>query len=201
VKSASGFPVLVALGLTMAFVSVGHAEGGITGSVLRVDEQTCRIQFDAYCEVPPFDGRLCLGEPPVEGVWPDCHVVLGYVFLNGAFGVPRENGDCDDREQDHLFCYFPSERLSPWYSSQFDFEAPPGLPRLTLEWGINADMGCSWCYPSWGYCQPAHVLCVPCSAGGLVNAILPTRVGDLASFEPIVAVESTPWGVVKELYR
>jgi hypothetical protein len=192
VKSALVLPVLAALGLTMAHVSVVHAEGGITGSVLRVDERTYRIQFDAYWEgVSPDPG--CLGDPPTEDAYMWCATWSSF-GLRGSFGLPK-NSDCCGVMDGQVGCGgIPSRG----FSCQFDFEPPLAeSSRLTLEWSISGDYFCQWC---WEECGGSN-LCGSGYAGGVVYADLEIPVGDSTPLQPVVAVESKPWGAVKQLYR
>jgi hypothetical protein len=178
----------------LAFAGVAHAEGEFVGTVLRVDEDTYRINFTASYHTILYSG--CPGDPPEwlpEGTTAWCQFIS--IFrLNGEFGIPR-NSNCGEPSVGQLWCGVPHS----WHSDQFDFEASSAPSRLTLEWSISGDYGCEWCWPE--ACQGVHQLCGSGYAGGVVYADLPIRVGDSASFQPTAAVESTPWGAVKQLYR
>ena len=179
----------------LVFAEVAHAEGEFIGSVLRLDEQTYRIQFVASYYIMVDAG--CLGPPPEglpEGTFLYCDERTQF-RLHGAFGIPR-NSDCCYFGEDQVLC-----NAIPFfsYSCQFDFEPPmTESSRLTLEWYIGGDYICQWCWPS--FCQSAN-LCGYGYASGVVYADLPSRIGDSTPLTPAVAVESTPWTAVKQLFR
>jgi len=192
VKSPSVLPVLAALGLALARASVAHAEGGITGSVLRVDEGTYRIQFIAFWV--PVLNEGCPGDPPSEDAYSYCNGADTFFAMSGDFGIPKDSSDCWWSEDGHgITCYGGSH-----VESQFEFEPPVGSSRLSLSWYVGGDYRCKWCFTT--LCWPA-VSCGGGSASGEVYAVLPTRVGDSTPLEPVVAVAAKPWGAVKQLYR
>jgi len=177
-KPASVLPVLAVLGLALARASVAHAEGGITGSVLRVDEQTYRLQIDAY-----WGGGLhseCLGDPPSEELYSWCTPYETWLTLDGNFGLPKNNSYCSG-EVNRIWCV---RFYGSWIAEQFDFDAPVWSSQLTLQWWIRGDWGCTWCSPQ--LCWPSYVLCGNGSASGQARAVLPTRVGDSTPLESVV---------------
>lgn len=187
----------------LVFLALGaetlHAGSVFSGTVLRVDEQTCRIQFSMGYTEGPYSG--CLGEPPTEGARESCVSMFNYFILSGPFGLPR-NSDCGLNE-DHVSC---GDWPFPYVTSRFDFDAPlTGSSRLTLEWTIQGDWYCQWCpsgFATTGECGGSYDHCGPdVRATGLVSAVLPTRIGDSVPLEPVLAVEATAWGMVKRLYR
>lgn len=167
-----------------------HAQGMITGSVLRLDERTFRIRFEG-CRLDPYPE--CGGDPPTEGAFLSCTPWTG-AGVSGDFGLPS-NSDCGV-EEGQIRCY---PRPFNCVSSQFDFEPTLPVPsRLTLRWDVYGDWVCEWCFP---LCYGSGFVCGGFGAGGEVNVALPTRIGDSAPFEPVVAVRPSTWGMVKQLYR
>ena len=184
-RSASFIPVLVVL----ALAGVVHAEGSFSGSILRLDEHTYRVVIQGSIPVPV---AIC----PVGNTMYCCRLYVSQFAVKGPFGLPGNVMPSGEREEEGELYWYSTGSIT---GVQFEFAASPSQQTpMTFEcWGaIEFAYDCQ--DPTAG--EPNSILLRGEHAEAVYGA-LPTRVGDSAPLQPTVAVESTPWAAVKQLYR
>lgn len=197
-KFASAVPALSTLVALALGAGTALAEAGIAGSVLRLDERTYRIHFEATYELTIWPG--CEDGNPATCEFCPCPYYCydwSYFTLSGPFSLPT-NLDPDrncvevlQNEEGFIWCHGPCTNMS----IQFDFEpSSAGTSRLALTWVMQGEYLCSACVFN-------DTICGNGFNRGEVYAVLPSRIGDAIPLEPVVAVEPSTWSTVKQLYR
>jgi hypothetical protein len=195
-KYGLGFLALSAL-LVPEFAFASTFAG--TGSILRVDEGTYRVQIAvSIAQAGPFNGTdTC----PDGWTGSCCFAMYFFLTVSGPFGVPTNVSDYDLHEE--VGDGFVSWIWSNTYGAevQFDFAATGSMPSsFSIDFGAGIYWE-GWCTdPQSGH--DTHLSPADDFGGGRLHADLPTRVGDSAPLRPIpVSVETRPWSAVKQLYR
>jgi len=186
--------------VTIPGVVLGQSTLTVTGSILRLDEETCRIQFVPTVEIlaPATDncsgvGYCCwrTGNP-----W-------WTLSVTGAFGPAMNISPevCTASEAGIVDCEPVSAQRV-----QFDFAVPSTASDLNLDFNLVV----YWHYIHVQGCAP-DCQTGTCDRWGTEEShdwahvkhrgIIPARAGDSTALEPFVTVEAGSWAVVKQLYR
>jgi hypothetical protein len=186
--------VLTLLAVALPAIARASTVFDIEGSILRLDNSTCRIQFGIS-----MWADSCSQEPRPPDPDTPVAVWITDVLVTGGFGMASNVRSStyppfevfEDRVR-----WVSNEHN--YISAQFDFETLSSQPtQLFLEFSGRSE-------PWWTSCTNnvcGRVTCGDELFSRALHAAVPTGVGDSTSLEPYVAVENATWSQVKRLFR
>ena len=168
----------------------------VSGSVLRVDEGTYRVEL---AESPIATTPNAPGDCPEGFAYDCCYPTFCGFQVSGSFGLPTNvtGGSGYDQIREGFISWGAGGLQS--FEVQFDFAASPAAPSSMV---IDFEAAIFWFGRCEGEFGDFELDPIDSPGSGRLYADLPARVGDSATLREIpVAVKNRPWGAVKQLYR